>query len=336
MHFSQKSLTLFLGGGAGGLAPHKAAVAHLLNGPSYKLEASAVFRTQGDHSHQEHYKFPYYGFTYAWNNSGSPVLVGELHSLNVFGALPLYTGDHPIRFRAGFGLGYLTRKFDKLTNHKNSAIGSHFNVNIQFRLEKEFQILNKNTLSLGLGISHFSNASVQKPNLGLNFFHLYLNAGFQVRKYTKLKTDGEKVIDILPYSKWETSILTGGGIRENITPLGPKYFVGVITLQQTMRVSEFSSWIGALDNYANMSLERKSGKWYQLGVSVAYMKHFNKLRIGLAAGTYILNRPYPEAIVYNKVVVEYHFSKKFFTQLLLKSHVTTADFFNLTFGYKIR
>ncbi len=329
-------MTIYVGAGAGGLAPHKAVTAHLLKGPSFKFETSLTFRTQGDKSFQKHYKYPYYGLTYGFNNSGSPVLIGDCHSLNLFGSMPFKDGVNPLRFRAGIGVGYTTKMFDKNTNHKNSAIGSHFNSNIQFRLEKDFQITRRNNINIGLGISHFSNASVQKPNLGLNFFHLYLNTGFQVRQFQKVISDTNYLIDILPYNIWETSIIAGSGIRENITPLGNKFFVGVITLQQTRRLSEYSSWSGAIDNYINMSLYDAQNKWYQLGVSTTFMKHFEKLSFGLGIGTYLLNRPFPEAIIYNKVIIEYQISKKFFTQLLLKSHWAAADFFNLTFGYKIK
>jgi hypothetical protein len=324
-----------MGAGAGGLAPHKAVTAHLLKGPSFKFESTISFRTQGDKTFQKHYKFPYYGLAYAINKSGSPELIGDLHSLNIFGGLPLYDADNPLKFRVGIGMGYATKKFDKYINHKNSAIGSHFNINVQLRLEKDIQILRKGTINIGIGISHFSNASVQKPNLGLNFFHLYLSSGFQIKKFNEIPQP-KNTIAILPYDIWETSVVTGSGIRERTTPLGPKFFVGVITIQQTRRVSEYSSWSLALDNYFNGSLYDKTGQLYQLGISASYMKHFDKLRIGLALGTYLFNRPYPEATIYNKVIIEYHFSKKFFTQLLLKSHWAAADFFNFTIGYKIR
>jgi hypothetical protein len=334
--YSQKPMSVSIGAGAGGLAPHKAVTAHLLKGPSYKFESSLTFKTNGDKTYQVHYKYPYYGLTVAYNNSGSPTLIGNLYSINLFGALPLYNGENPVRFRTGIGLGYATLKFDKLTNHKNSAIGSHFNVNIQLRLEKDFQITKINNINIGIGISHYSNASVQKPNLGLNFFHLHLNTVFRVKEIKTIDSETENKIDILPYDLWETSVLIGSGIRENITPLGSKFFIGVITLQQTRRLSEFSSWSGALDNYINMSMYDEQNKWYQLGISTTFMKHFDKLKVGLGLGTYLLNRPYPEATVYNKVIIEYQITKRLFTQLLLKSHWAAADFFNLTFGYKIK
>ncbi len=333
---SNKAMSLSVGFGVGGFAPHKAVTAHLLKGPSYKMEATVIYRTQGDRSFQRHYKFPFFGLTYGYNQSGSPILLGDMHSLNIFGALPLYEANYPIRFRAGFGVGYATQKFDKYSNHKNSAIGSNFNANIQLRLEKDISIAKKGLINVGLGLSHFSNASVQKPNLGLNFFHLYLNTGLQLRKYTYPGPDTLAVISILPYSLWETSVTCGAGLRENSTPLGSKFFVGVMTFTQTRRVSEFSSWSLALDNYVNMALYDEYSKWLQMGVSAAYLKHFNKIRVGLALGTYLLNKPAPEAIIYNKVIVEYHFNRFLFAQLLLKSHWAAADFFNLTIGYRIR
>ena len=333
---SEKSMSLHLGTGLGGLAPHKSSTTHLVMGPSIKLEAGVTFRTQGDKTFQRHYKFPYYGFVYSLNSTGNEPVLGNIHAVNIFGSIPFYRADNPISFRAGIGLGYHTKKFNKYTNHKNNSIGSSLNTNIQFRIEKNFQILKGFKLNTGIGISHYSNASFTRPNLGLNFFHLYLNADIPVRHFKYPGPDTTFRIAILPYSIWEHSIVVFGGLKEVGNAFGNKYFVGALTIQSSKRLNEYTSIVGGLDNYLNFALKETENKLYQEGLFATYMKHFGKLRLGISFGGYLLNQPEEGKLIYNKVIIEYHISKRLFTQVLLKSHVTSADFFGLTLGYQIR
>jgi hypothetical protein len=328
-------MSISFGMGGGGLAPHKKATDHLLQGPSLKLEAGVIFRTQGDKSFQRHYKFPSFGLTYTLNNSGNDMQIGNIHAITTFGIFPFYKGDNPLSIRYGIGLGYVTKPFDKYSNQKNSAIGSYLNTNFQIRIEKDFKILNHFKINTGFGISHYSNASFTRPNLGLNFFHLYLNANIPVRHYTQPGPDTNAVISILPYRIYEHSIILSGGLKEYGNALGSKFFEGIVSLQSSKRFNSYTSINFGVDNFINLAQYDINNKWYQLGLYSTFMKHFGNLKAGIAFGGYLFNRPENTSLIYNKVIIEYHFGKKIFTQILLKSHVTSADFFSFSLGYKL-
>lgn len=321
--------------GSGGFAPHKKITQHLLGGPAFKFELDYTFRTQGEKDFHQWYKFPYYGIAYSFETSGNPVVIGNLQAINFFGAIPLYHAENPVRFRVGAGLGWVQKTFDLYSNNKNNAIGSHLNTNIQLRIEKDFQLFDTQILRLGIGLSHFSNASFQKPNLGLNFGHFYLGYGFQIKKNNPLAKEktSKKITDSKPF---EFKLILGAGMRENATLIEKKYFVGAFTAQLERKINHISSWLVASDNYLNYALQNNPKGIFQSGVSLGYMQHFDKLRIGLALGTYLYNAPSTEENIYNKVIIEYHFSQKFFCQLLLKSHWASADFFNFTVGMNIK
>jgi hypothetical protein len=327
--------TLAFNLGSGGFIPHKSSVKHLLGGPAHKFELDYTFRTQGQKDFHQWYKYPYFGIVYAFETSGNPILIGNMHSINLFVGLPLYSGNNPLRFRMGAGLGYIQKIFDLQNNHKSNAIGSHINSNIQFRFEKDFQLLPSHILKLGIGFSHFSNGSYQKPNLGINFAHFYLGYGFQIKKHAPIehKKVSKKITGENPF---QFKVIAGFGIKENVTLLESKYFIGVLTGQLERKINHISSWILSSDNYINYSLQNNPKGIFQSGVSVGSMLHFDKVRLGFCVGSYLWNAPSEEETIYNKIMVEYHFSQKLFCQLLLKSHKATADFINLTLGMNIK
>ena len=330
---NRSAQTLAINFGVGSFVPHKKAMNHLINGPAYKYEIDYTFRTQGTKSFHKAYNYPFFGVVYAFEQSGNRQKIGNMHSLNFFGGLPLYDSENPLRYRVGLGFGYIQKPFDIENNHKNNAIGSKLNSNIQMRLEKDFQLVNKQIIRLGLGATHFSNASFQKPNLGLNFIQFYLGYGFQVKQHLPTElTEKEHEIN----KKLQVKLITGGGFRENDPGLGQKHFVGTFTAQVEKNLSLKSAVFVSSDNYLNYSLREITGKTFQSGFSGGYMQCFDRLRVGFSIGAYLLNQPSPERMFYNKLIVEYYFTKRIFGQFLLKSHSTTADFLSFTIGVNIR
>ena len=79
-----------------------------------------------------------------------------------------------IYFFLGSGVSYLSKHYTE-DNYRNFAIGSHFNVHINFGWD--FIIYQKSPLLINMQFrwNHFSNGAIKMPNTGLNIPSLHLS-----------------------------------------------------------------------------------------------------------------------------------------------------------------
>ena len=81
--------------------------------------------------------------------------------------------DSDFSGQSGLGLGFVQRIYNVETNQLNNAIGSHVNALVDFRLDFSYHS-DRNEISFGTEMLHLSNGAIKLPNLGLNYFLLYL------------------------------------------------------------------------------------------------------------------------------------------------------------------
>jgi len=119
---------------------------------------------------------------YMW--LGKPNINGS-----VIAAIPHFEANlykrnrHQWRLRFGIGVGYITKPFSYPKNIQNKAIGTHLNGSMQLMLGYNYKISSQFSLYSGLGMTHFSNANVKKPNLGINLPHLALGLHYTPKAY---------------------------------------------------------------------------------------------------------------------------------------------------------
>jgi hypothetical protein len=86
-----------------------------------------------------------------------------------------------VELSAGLGAAYLDTPFDKLSNPLNRAIGSHLNFFGYAGAIRWFPIKNSVwQIGGGINVTHFSNANLSTPNLGVNIPSLQIGL-----RYTK-------------------------------------------------------------------------------------------------------------------------------------------------------
>ena len=116
------------------------------------------------------YNFPDFGISTSYQNFNTEVL-GEVYSVYVHYNFYLTNRNsrNQVKLTSGFGLGYATSPFDKETNSKNWAIGSKIVASVYLRAvySREY-ILDKFGINAGFALLHYSNASFNTPNLGIN------------------------------------------------------------------------------------------------------------------------------------------------------------------------
>lgn len=323
-----------INGAFGTFVPHKPAVRHLQNGPSLIGEIAYTLRTDGSKFHHKPYKLPYYGLVLGIEDGGYRKVIGMEAYLTTFGAIPLYPSNNPFVVKMGIGLGYVQGIYNKYTNPTQDAIGSHLNVNIQLRLEKNFSLFGKGGVNFGMGISHYSNASYQTPNLGLNYFHLYLGKRLTIQKCIPV-SDTVPVISILPYAPNKIEFELNGGVKENAVALGDKFLILKASGHYVRQLSIKHAWSNGIDIYYNKALQYEEDILLQIGLSSLYVLNFDDLKIGAGLGFYLLGKPQISRAFYSSVFVQYYFNNKIFLKLNMRTHRTIADFFTLGIGYRL-
>ena len=149
--------------------------------PSFEFSISQA--SYGKRQWESFYNYPVMGVTYynAW--LGNSRDIGQAHAVFPFISFPLQKNNkHELNFRMGAGLAYLTKKFDRLTNYKYNAIGSHVNAAVNLMVEYRWKPLDYLQLSAGVQLMHFSNGSVKTPNFGLNIPAVTAGDAFRLNK----------------------------------------------------------------------------------------------------------------------------------------------------------
>lgn len=320
--------------GFGTFLPHKQGVKHLQSGPSIGGEVSYTLRTDGSDFHHSPYRLPYFGVMIGIADGGNREIIGLEGYATAFGSIPLYRDKNPLVIKMGLGLGYVEGIYDKYNNPKQNAIGSHFNTNIQLRFEKNFRLFNGGGFNAGIGISHYSNASFQTPNLGLNYVHVYLGKRFTLQECVPIP-DSMPVIAILPYSPKKFEFDMHFGAKENPVALGDKFLLMSASGGYTRQFSIKHAWSNGLDIYYNKALYHEEGKLMQIGISSSYVLNFDEIKIGAGLGIYLLGRPDISRGFYSNVFFQHFFKHRWFAKINLKTHRVVADFFTIGIGYAL-
>src|ERR1035438_9841076 len=146
--------------------------------PAFEINLQQV--TYGKHPWEIAFGYPLIGVSFWYSSLSNSPYLGNAYAIFPYLNFPLYRHrDFSFNFRFGLGLGYLTKKFDRLTNYKDLAIGSHFNAAVSLMFEIRYKLNGRLTLSGGINFQHFSNGSLKLPNYGLNI--PLVNAGVAYR-----------------------------------------------------------------------------------------------------------------------------------------------------------
>ncbi len=317
--------------------------------PSFEFSISKA--SYGKRHWESLYNFPVMGVTYYNTWLGNSRDLGMAHAVFPFISFPLYKDNkQEVNFRLGAGAAYLTKKFDRLTNYKYIAIGSHVNAAINLMAEYRWKPSPHIQLSAGIQLMHFSNGSLKTPNYGMNIPAVSAGVAFRLNKeqpyilrrprpdLTMYEFDGQKHLEVkigTIYARKQTGDIDGqkfniyAGFVSVMKSLDPKHKVGLC----------FDlSWDGSdalLVNRSNTEPYRPR-QLTKPGIAAGYELVLSRLSFGLNAGLYLGGKDKSEGIVYYKFGVQYLIHENIFANLTLKTHYARADYFGLGLGYRFK
>lgn len=273
-------------------------------------------------------------------NLGNPDELGNAYGAFPFVELSLNKRKINWRLKMGYGIGYITKPFDVVTNYKNIVIGSPINALIYFNMGWDARLSNSIGASVGVSIVHFSNGSFARPNLGINIASLNLGL-----KYNFGGTEDKIVTDIPDRDKiWKKKVMVGFGLKEIPPVEGPKYFVNTYSFNMIKQGKAKSSFGFGADLFYNSSLkdlirtknESYGGNnldYFRAGLVGIYSVDFGDISLLIEMGGYFLTQHKDQGYIYHRVTTRYQIGEKIFLNLGLKTHYAVADFVEFGIGY---
>ena len=330
----------------GTILEHNPDIAHLITDHPTGLILSYNKKTYGFKDWESRFNYPDWGFSFVYQDMKNYNL-GENYSL--YAHYNFYFLKRNINLRIGQGLAYNTNPYDKETNFKNNAYGSHLLSTTYLMLNyKKENIFKGFGLQAGISVIHYSNANFKAPNTSTNTF--VFNVG------TNYLFDYENEPEYIPSTedkkfkeKVKYNFAFRSGVNESdIIGVGqfPFYIVSAYADKRLNRKSAiqvgtdvfFSKFLEELIYFYSVAFPELdvSGDedWKRVGIFVGHELFINKMSIITQLGYYIYY-PYDfEGRVYNRVGLKRYFGDKFFGAITLKSHGAKAE--GVEFGIGVR
>jgi hypothetical protein len=317
--------------------------------PAFELNLGKA--TYGQQFWEQMYNYPFIGISFYRSGLGVSPYLGAANALFPYINFPIIkTKNLTFGFRLGAGIGYLSKKFDRLENYKHLAIGSYFNFAGNLMIELNCRLNDYYMLTTGIALTHFSNGSLKLPNYGLNIPSLSIgiarflskqNPYIQQRLYSPTKPFEYDVHHII-----ELNLTCVLGFKDLEAIFGKNFFVYSLFGNVFKHIS-YKSKLGAgfdisYDGSDEKMLEKNHTpvdnklSLIKTGFNIAYELAMGRLAFDLNYGMYTSGKDQSDGSVYQKISLKYEFSKNLYTNITLKVHWGRADFIGWGLGYKIK
>jgi hypothetical protein len=333
-------LHLGVRGHYGFLWGHRSSSWILVERHSAAFELFVERAVSGKRAWHHSYLLPVHGLAILHTDLGSPSRIGSAVRVLPYLHLPLVRRtDASFGLRVGWGIGLVSRPFDRIDNGKQIAIGSRLNTAIQLMAEHR-RTLGRWTLSMGLGLDHWSNGAYRLPNLGLN----YVSASFGVG--CRLGRDGAMPVMQTPSdTTWEGGewrVVAAMGVNEADAPFSGQRSVYLLQGLRQWKVSSRSGFSAGADVFNKGTLAvvypelagRGRAGLTQLGLHGGYSLYFGRGELFLQLGGYVHTPAADRQALYQRIGMRFSTGRHLLWNISLKSHSAVADHWEFGVGYR--
>jgi len=311
------------------------------------FEFSLLKSTTGKSDWEALYNYPKIGLSVFYTPFNNSETLGNAIGIYPHMNFPLLkTEKQSLKFRIGLGMAYLDSKFHPTENYQNLAVGSSVNSLVHFMLNYQLLLNEKNTLSLGLSLIHFSNGSITTPNYGLNLPMASLG-------YSQQIIAGEKGISAiaLPLFHYEKNtdlrldIQAGWGIKSQNNVFDKRFNILAqsftlfkpLNKKSSLGLGFDFSWDQSYEQlFLNEGLPQPKGlDFTKYGIAANYEMRLDKLAMKIGFGAYIYAEEKTEGPIYEKLALNYLFYKNIYASLELKAHAARAAYIAWGIGYQL-
>jgi hypothetical protein len=325
---------------------HRSSIGHLVRGYPSIYELNISKPTLGNHLWHVENNMPDLGITLQWMDFKNSSQLGHALTAAPYVEIPLNAEEKMSRLiiRLSWGVSYVTKRFDINENHKNIAIGSHFNCFTQFRWFWHIKLNEKLRLEPGMSFSHVSNGRLRNPNLGLNVVSANLGLNYLFPKNTVQRTltrDSSTKVK----SKNELLFIFAKGLNQrsiNSAPLMRTFLISGAFQRNVRNTHKFSAGMDVFydQNYTvdyglNFNREAQGIDLFRISVRAGYSYNVGRVSFPLEVGYYIHQKVNPDAMIVSRIGVRYYSPIGLVGHFGLRTHYAVAYNFEFGLGYRL-
>jgi hypothetical protein len=313
------------------------------------FEVNFQKETYGQHRWERAFGYPIIGMGLWYSSLGNFQSLGSAIAVFPYINFPLFKQKKfMLNFRFALGVGYLTKKFDRITNYKDLAIGSHLNAAANLMLEARIRVSGRVNLAAGICLQHFSNGSLKLPNYGINV--PMINAAVAYRLVRENKSIGDRSypptgpFEAIIRHNIEFNFGAAIGYKNMKSTLGESFLVYHFNENTFFPVSRKSQVGFGLDlsyDGSHVKILENEGavvtnklKILRPGINAAYELVMGKLCFILNLGYYLGGQEKSNGPLYEKLTAQYNFSNSLYASAMLKVHFGRADYIAWGLGYR--
>lgn len=339
--------TLDLNNFYGSILLHNPDISHLITAHPNGLILGWNRKTFGEEPWEAAFNYPDIGYSFIYQDFRNPTL-GE--NFGLYAHYNFYFLHRNVMLRLGQGVAFNTNPYDRETNFRNNAFGSHLlsttYVMLNFRREKWFGPLG---VQAGISLVHYSNANFRAPNTSTNT--LAINAGLTYNLDGKEEQEFLKPA-ALPRRPWPLryNLAFRFGLNESDVVNTGQYPFYIVSAYADKRLGTksavqlgtdlfFSNFLKELITFQATSfpeLDVDPGTDYKrLGIFAGHELFVNKISLVTQLGYYVY---YPfdfEGRVYNRIGLKRYFGERVFAAVTLKSHAAKAEAVEFGIGLRL-
>ena len=287
------------------------------------------------------YNYPEYGVSVWYTNFGEPNVLGYSLGAEYFFKINFINKNkYKLYARSGFGINYISEKFDEVDNPLNTSMGSNINARFNLRLANSIYFTERLALNLGIGLDHFSNANTRYPNRGINAVAFYGGITYQFGKEQEYKA-----FEIPEYKNSFSSFVSlNTGFFQTKWPNNSYYLVPSLAYDVNYSLGKiFSLGIGA-DAFYNSSIKKRYGNIdgfktansMLLGVHFSQNIYYHKFTFSLQEGLYLYSyKELDKKPMYNRVQFKWQLSSKLSGNIHLQSYLNDLEFVGVGISYQL-
>jgi hypothetical protein len=315
------------------------------------LDMNYVIRTNGKKAWQQRRNYPTIGLGLTYINYGIDSIYGHCFGLYPNLTLPLLSGKNlEWTIRIGDGIGYVTKRFQRTApvDTINVAIGSHINDFAMFLTDVRYHLSPHWDFQTGADVTHISDASYHKPNLGVNMIGAHL--GFRYFPVTSNPPHIKRQLAPLK-NRWLFQTRFSMAYISSYTPGGPLYPVYIATGYVSRRWWSKNKVFAGIDYayyqsiYAwlrnnELDLGHEKQNSYKSAVFVGNEFLLGRVGVVFQLGYYLQQSAIPALPFYEKVGGHLYLVqrergpiKEFFISAFLKTHETVAELGEVGLGF---
>ncbi len=331
----------------GVLLPHRIAMQHMPRETTHGLELNFEKVANNIADWEKLYNNPTYGVSLLYTSTGNRTLTGDAFGMSAYLLLPIVnTAAFRLQTSWGWGVGWVTKKFDRLNNYKNNAIGSNFNLFASIKLKSEIFISPKNALLLGAAFNHWSNSGIRKPNLGINvptwsigLLHKFYEPTDRPNKLSKLEKRAlhpelKNEFMVMPIIGFTSISIHDQNIYEayalNLN------FSRVWSAKYKVNWSWDIFYNTAYRQQMDIAPSKAGNTALQSGIMASYEQTIGNVGIILGMGAYIFDQTERKDPIYHRFGTRFTVAKNFVINTTLHTHWAVSDHMEIGLGYKFK